>query len=358
MRILMIIKWLHNSGAPKMFSWVANGLANQGHDVTVFTFHDYDGSTVTLSPKVRHIHKSLDGVGLIGKIKRIREEVKELKPDVSISFLLDSNVYNIFACVGTETKSVVCERSDPFKPHYYKLKFWKPWFRLADAAVFQLPKVAEFYSNIRGAKIVIPNPIINKGTTNCLPIENRSKKIVTHGRVDISQKRLDILVRAFALLHEHFPDYSLSIFGKDDNPDCGNVMRLKNLASELDIDENVIFEGETLTPYESIKDAKIWVLASDYEGIPNSLIEAMSIGLPCVATDCSPGGARFLINDAVNGYVVARGDVVGLYKKMRYLLENPIVADRIGNEAKKIKDLYSEKQILLQWENFLKQLCS
>lgn len=352
----MLIKWLHNSGAPKMFTWLANGLAEQGHNVTVYTYQQHDDDTVKFSNKVHHIHKSLDNAVFLEKIKCVRNVIKEQDPDISISFLLDANVYNMFACYGLRTKSVVCERNDPFKPHYYKLKFWKPWFRLADGAVFQLPKVAEYYSNIKKHTAVIPNPIIDRDNIKCLPIEKRNKRIVTHGRLDIEQKRHDILIKAFAKLHKEFPEYTLSIYGKDDSGKRKNERMLKALIDELGLEKSVKLEGETKTPKESIRDAILWVMTSDFEGIPNALIEAMSIGLPCVATDCRPGGARLLIKDGVNGYIVRKGDISALYEKMRYIILNADEAEKIGKNAIEIRNTFNENNIIQMWVKYLQEL--
>ena len=347
----MLIKWLHNSGAPKMFMWLANSLAERGHEVLICTYQNqYEG---TLSPLVKHLDFTNEKRGFFGRIKRIRRIVREYDADVSISFLLDANVYNMFACYGLKTKSIVCERNDPFKPHYWKLKFWKPWFRLADGAVFQLPKVAEYYSCIKGETAVIPNPIIKKEMTDCMPFAIRGNRIVTHGRLDIEQKRQDILIMAFALLHEEYPDYTLSIYGGGEKR---NRKKLETLISMLQLADVVRLEGETLKPEEVIKDAKIWVMTSDFEGIPNALIEAMSVGLPCVATDCSPGGARLLIDDGKNGFVVPRGNHRAVYGKMKYLIEHADEAERMGKEASHIAERFAPEDIIKQWESYCKRL--
>lgn len=355
MRFFMLIKWLHNSGAPKMFMWLANALAKQGHEVMVCTYQNqYAGN---LSPSIKHIDFTNEQQGFYGKIKRIRQIIRDFDADVSISFLLDANVYNTFACYGLRTKSVICERNDPFKPHYYKLKFWKPWFRFADGAVFQLPKVAEYYSNIKKNTAIIPNPIIDKDNIVCNPIDLRRKRVVTHGRLDNEQKRHDVLINAFAMLHRDFPEYTLSIYGKDDDESKKNETALKTQITESELEDCAILEGETMTPKESIKDSMLWVMTSDFEGIPNSLIEAMSMGLPCISTDCSPGGARFLIQNGVNGYLVKRGDAFALYEKMRFLIQNPQEAIRIGEEAMNIKHVYNEEHIINMWIKYLKELC-
>lgn len=351
MKIFMLIKWLHNSGAPKMFMWLANSLAERGHEVLVCTYQNqYEG---TLSPLVMHVDFSDEEQGFFGRIKRIRGIVKEFDADVSISFLLDANVYNMFACYGLRTKSIVCERNDPFKSHYWKLKFWKPWFRLADGAVFQLPKVAEYYSCIKGETAVIPNPIMKRSEVTSLPFADRRNLIVTHGRLDIEQKRQDVLIKAFAILHKDYPDYKLSIYGGGEVKDR---IRLEEMINMLHLAGVVKLEGESLHPEECIKDAKIWVITSDFEGIPNALIEAMTIGMPCVATDCSPGGARLLIDEGRNGFVVPRGDHKAVYRKMKYLIEHPNEADQIGKAASFIAEKFAPEGIINQWEEYCKRL--
>ena len=353
MKIFMLIKWLHNSGAPRMFAWLANGLAEKGHDVIVYTYHDYDGESVALSRKVHHIHQSLDGVGLMGKIKHIRGIIRKEDPDVSISFLLDANVFNLFSCYGLRTKSVVCERNDPFKPHYYKLYFWKPCFRLADGAVFQLPRVAEFYSNIKGVTAVIPNPVKKTDFVVSKAFLDRDNEIVTVGRIDIAQKRHDVLIKAFAKFHCNHPSYHLTIYGWGDEKD---VEKIKNIISELNLHDSVTLAGAVTDSTKRITNAKMFVLSSDFEGIPNALIEAMSVGLPCVSTDCRPGGAAILINNGVNGLLVPAGDVSALAQGMSYLVEYPGVADKLAKEATNISDRFSEDIILNKWEDYLKCL--
>lgn len=100
---------------------------------------------------------------------------------------------------------------------------------------------------------------------------------------------------------------------------------------------------------EHIKDAALFVLSSDYEGIPNALIEAMAIGLPCVSTDCSPGGARELINDGENGVIVDCGNSDALAKAMVLLLEDREKAQKMGINAKKICRRVDKELVCKRW---------
>ena len=346
----MVIKRLRYSGAYKMFMWLANVLCDRGHEVTVMTFMPND--IQTLNPKINWIkHDELEKKSIIKIIYILRHEINRIKPDVSISFLLDANVYNIFACIGLKTKSVISERNDPFKPGYRKLQFWKPWFRFANGAVYQLPKVAEYYSIIKAPTAVIPNPVLCKDNIELDSFSKRPNLINVLGRLDIFQKRHDILIEAFALFLKRYPSFTLVFYG--DGPDKEKMVQQ---IRKLGIENNVIFAGITNKPLEVMKTSKMYILTSDFEGIPNSLIEAMSIGLPCIATDCRPGGARLLIDNEKNGFIVPQGDADAIADKMKWFMQHPNEADKMGLEGTKIKNTFSEEIITNQWEDYLYKL--
>lgn len=349
MKILMIIRKLRYSGAYKMFMWLAKALADSGLDVTVCTWSNNDVDS--LPDNIKWIKLDLDGGGFFMVSRSIRKVVKEINADASISFLLDGNVYNTIGCMGRRTKSVVCERNDPFKPGYYKLKFWKPLFRFADGAVFQLPKVAEYYNNIKGLTAVIPNPVLSKGEYSLESFEKRPNIINVLGRLDVFQKRHDVMIDAFSIFVKHYPTFKLVFYG--DGPDKN---RMEAQIKRLGIESKIEFAGITNTPMDVMLSSKMFVLTSDFEGIPNSLIEAMSLGLPCISTDCRPGGAKFMIKDGANGFLVPTGNAQEIASKMLWYMKNSLEADRIGNEARKISKRFSENNIIDLWVKYLKKL--
>lgn len=332
-----------------MFMWLSKALADNGNEVTVCTWNKSD--VETLPSNIKWIQLNLDGNGFMSISRAIRKVVNYVDADVSISFLLDGNVYNTIGCMGRRTKSVICERNDPFKPGYYKLKFWKPLFRFADGAVFQLPKVAEYYNNIKGITTVIPNPVLSKGESNLESFENRPNVINVLGRLDLFQKRHDVMIEAFSIFVKQHPTYKLVFYG--DGPD---KHKMEDQVKRLGIEENVEFAGITNQPMEVMLSNKMFVLTSDFEGIPNSLIEAMSIGLPCISSDCRPGGAKFLIEDGMNGFLVPTNDAKAIADKMEWLVCNPTKANEIGQRAKQIVNKYSEAYITELWNKYLSKL--
>lgn len=107
---------------------------------------------------------------------------------------------------------------------------------------------------------------------------------------------------------------------------------------------------------EHLESVSMFVLSSDYEGMPNALIEAMALGLPCVTTDCSGGGAKFLIKDGVNGLLVPVRDVEALANAIDRVLSNTEFAVKISKEAKKIIQRLSPNVIYDKWEECIKSI--
>lgn len=351
MKILLTIKKLRYSGAYKMFMWVAQNLASQGFDITVYTYMKSD--VKSLGDKIHWIDEDLEGKNFLSQLIAFRKIVNEVGAECCISFLLDANLLNTLACIGTRTKSIICERNDPFKPKYYKLLFTKWIFRWADGAVFQLPKVKEYYNMIKGRTAIIPNPVPKGNDYNSIePFEKRSNKVVTLGRIDVAQKRHDILIKAFVEFHKIHPKYELEIYGDGHK---GDVKFIENLISELNAKSFVHLKGITDSPKKVLSESKFFVLSSDFEGIPNALIEAMTIGLPCISTDCRPGGAAILIKNKRNAIIVPPHNTEKLLEAMLYIAEHPIEADKMGKHARLISEEFSEEIIIKKWITYLNE---
>ena len=101
----------------------------------------------------------------------------------------------------------------------------------------------------------------------------------------------------------------------------------------------------------------MFIITSDFEGISNSLLEAMAAGLPCVSTDHTPGGARLLIQDHENGLLAPVADCEGLAAAMCEFAENPSLAEKCGNNAKDVVNRFDPQRIIDTWENYIISLC-
>ena len=136
------------------------------------------------------------------------------------------------------------------------------------------------------------------------------------------------LVRAFALVAERFPHLKLLLGG------VGDIPAIRQLASRLKVQERVLCPG-WLTPDRkstALANSTLFVLPSYAEGMPMSLLEAMSWGLPVVATPV--GGIPQLVKDGVNGLLITPGDVEGMAAAITRLMQDPALRERLGAAAR------------------------
>ena len=105
--------------------------------------------------------------------------------------------------------------------------------------------------------------------------------------------------------------------------------------------------------HDQIKDSAIYVLSSDFEGMPNSLMEAMSMGFPVISTDCPCGGPAELIQNGKNGILVPVGDSDKMAMEINRLIEEPGECLKLGKNAMKIGQTHSQDVIVQQWLKFL-----
>lgn len=355
MKILFTISCLSYGGAEKNLVLVANYLSER-HKVIICNFNEHE-TKQELDKKITCYDKNKEETkGKFGWITLRRNQYTFLKkiclsekPDIIVSFLAMPNALAVLCGKKLHIPVVISERADPFKQLSKLDKIIHVIYNQADGAVFQTNGARDFYSKkLQEKSKVIPNPVVNNYSEITHDYYNINKEIVSVGRFEIIQKRQDVLLKASKIVFEKYPEYKLIFWG--DGPDED---KLKELAKELQIENKVIFAGVTNSVLEKVNQSEIFVLSSDYEGIPNVLIEAMSIGMPCVATDCSPGGARMLLENGKNGKIVKCGSYQELAKNIMYFIENREKEKRYGIYAKKSVERFSYPLLMKQWEDYL-----
>jgi glycosyltransferase involved in cell wall biosynthesis len=151
------------------------------------------------------------------------------------------------------------------------------------------------------------------------------KTILYAGRILFAQKRLDMLVRAAAKISDQ--DFKLLIIGN--GPDAA---LLQEICRRLCLDDRVQALPAVTDTAPYLHAADIFILPSDYEGLSNSLLEAMASGLAIIATDIP--GNRELIEDGVTGILVPCGDEARLTAAIRALLHDDATAAAMGKRAR------------------------
>ena len=357
MRVLMVQTNIGYGGASKMMASVANALCEK-HDVTFLTFRS-DVVLQQLDPRVVHIHDELyknscKPIEMIGQIWALHRYLAKERFDIAIAFLHPSHYMLTLAAIGTGTKVVLSERGDPFSRKKQKNPFVhivEHIIHYADAYVFQS----------QGAMMGYPKRCREKGRVivNALPEKilpeydvREAKKVIAHvARFELIQKRQDVMLQAFAKFHSTHPDYSLHFVG--DGPD---EELMKEYAKELGVEADVVFHGAQNDVYQILKQSSIFVLTSDYEGLPNALLEAMRLGVPCISTDCSPGGARMVIEDGVNGYIVPCGAIDLLCRRICELADSAELRELFSERAPLIKERFSMEKVNEEWNSFVESL--
>lgn len=272
-----------------------------------------------------------------------RELLKRNKDCTAFGFLIRSNISMLMAAKGTGIKTVFCERNNPVRPDMPQniMRIRDKIYHRCTSAVFQTEEEMAYYTRIKGEKAVIPNPIKENLPERYLGV--RRHEIVNFCRMS-SQKNIPLLIDAFEILLQDHPDYTLRVYGEGPEKD-----NLKAYIKERHLEDKAYIEEFASDIHNRIKDAAMFVSTSDFEGLSNSMLEAMAIGLPTVCTDCDGGGARMMIEDHVNGLLVPKGDKQAVYHAMKEIVEDEALSDRLSKNAEKIKIKLSVDNIVKEW---------
>ena len=283
------------------------------------------------------------------KLEYFFSQQKETEQSTVISFMTIPNIITSALKKKFKYKLVLGEFTSPqleFSADAPENRLKRMYYPNADGFVFQTYEQQEFYTYLQGVeKKVIPNPIEDISVT---PFVGKRRKEIVNFCKHVRAKNLPLLIDAFARLVREYPDYTLVIYG--DGPGRSNT---EKCIAQHGIADKVILKPYAKNVLELIRESAMFVSSSDREGISNSMLEAMAIGLPTVCTDCPAGGARMFIDNYRNGLLVPVRDPEALYKAMKYIVDNPDEAEIMGKNAVEIRKKLEKSLILKQWLDFL-----
>ena len=259
-------------------------------------------------------------------------------------------IYVMPALKGSKAKIIVSERNDPrnFQGKTITKLVSRYLMSKADGFVFQTNDARDYYKKYKNKSVVIPNPVADVPVIlERLPNEQRDKVIVTAGRL-VPQKNHEMLIKAFGKIADRFPQYKLIIYGEGELKE-----KLQLLTKELGISNRVVFPGSVNDLHERIKNAELFVLSSNFEGMPNALMEAMAMGITCISTNCPCGGPKDLIDNGNNGYLIPVNDIDKCVDIITSVLDDKYEADRIGQNSLKTRDKYCSDVICSEWLNMV-----
>lgn len=170
----------------------------------------------------------------------------------------------------------------------------------------------------------------------------QNKTIVSTGRL-VDDKGFDVLIEAFARVASDLPGWKLHIYGE------GPAKKsLQNLIHVFGMENRVVLKGQTKDVRSALASSSFFVLSSKAEGLPMSLIEAQSCGLPCISTDCAPG-IREIVDDYKSGFVTPVGDVPVLSRQIRRLASDSAIFRSFSEHAFNTSIRFENETIKNQW---------
>ena len=356
MKICFCIGSLKFSGAENVIRYVAEQLIIRGYDVSAILMGNMpEKNEIIDNLKVENAIVLDKGIiGICRRINKIRSSLKKIKPDIFIIFNFSMAYTAIPATKGFKgLKVVACERNDPISvPRSKKRRYVRDFlFKHTDVCVSQTETIANYFRPFVKNNYVIPNPL-RANYVKCSRIEERKKIFATVARLDDYQKNQSMMIRAFAKVLKIHPEYQLHFLG------AGNDLeKYIQLVEKLGIEKSVKFLGDVSSPLETIKNYRAFLLTSNYEGMPNALMEAMAIGLPCISTDCNGGGAKALIRNGYNGIIIKRNDEEALERSILNLITDEQLCTTLGDNAYRINETLYGENIVDMWEDLCILLC-
>lgn len=350
-KIIFVTISMRGGGTERVISVLANHMVAIGYDVTIVMIAD---STIEykLDERIQTVCVSkATGGSLLGRLKRIMNMRKEFVKDAGAQIISMGTVANMFtlaASWGLRNPITISERNDPNRLNHRPIKKYEVimrnfLYRKAAKLVLQTPDVLNCFPDyLREKSAVIPNPV-----ASTLPKANiyeyREKSIMTAGRLT-EQKNHKLLIDAFCKFHAVHPEYCLNIYGKGELEE-----ELKSYVQDLGMNEHIHICGFCDDLYARLNISGMYVSSSDWEGISNSLLEALAMGIPTIATNCPVGGSRMFIKNMKNGILINTKDEKALTEAMLKIAEETDVARELSINAVKVREELAEDKIAVMW---------
>lgn len=302
-KVLCLIESLGSGGAERQMTGLACMLKGKGMDVVVTTYDTKDFYKNVLDEHGIKTAVASKSSSLLIRLIGIHNNIRSEKADVVISY---SRASSIIACLerilGKKYKLIVSERNTTQAlGKFERLKFF--FYKYADLIVpnsfSQEAFIKNNYPNLAPKVRVITNFV---ETDLFVPLEKKEYshlvKILVVARVS-EQKNVLNFIKAMKLVYDKQKDVLLEWYGSQSHKDY--FTNCKKLVSELELDEVISFKQPTTSILNAYQEADIFCLPSIYEGYPNVICEAMSVGLPIVCSNVCDN--PIIVKDGENGFL-------------------------------------------------------
>lgn len=363
-RILHVIASLDRAGAEKQLVLLARGLVQ----------HDFDVHVCALTrggPRAADLRQAAIPVRVLGKrwkadpfaLWRLRRHIRQLAPDLVHTWMFTANTYGRLAAMMARVGLLVAaERcADPWKS-WLQISLDRVLARRTQRIVANSRGVVDFYTRqglppgrfavIAGGVPAAVDPTTSRAELlRELGLPASVRLIGAVGRL-WPQKRVKDLIWAADLVHLINPDVRLLIIG--DGPQRRSLERFTRL---LEAEDHVRFLGERDDVWRIMPHLDVLWQGSQYEGLPNAILEAMAAAVPVVATDIS--GHRELVIPGQTGYLVGVGARAQRTHLTDKILRDPALASRLGSAGRQhVLQHFGVDSMVRQYVDLYEQLLS
>jgi glycosyltransferase involved in cell wall biosynthesis len=290
--VTLVLNCLRSGGAEKQLLWIAAEVVSFGHSCTILELTAGE-RTERIESMVRlvgnkgvQVLRAPTGCGAWNGLWRLRRYISESKPAIIWSWGLRADVITYASLFGNAAcKRVMSIRSAKAYIGWMNVRIRDLLLRRCDGVVSNTHAgiVLSGISGIRGLRYwVLPNSVaVETGTVANLPAVQPAKWVlVMLGNIKIKTKGYDIAAQmALSLREKNFP-FELRIAGRPDE-----LPELETLFERLRVSNYVRFYGEVSRPEVFLQEGHLYILLSRFEGMPNTLLEALNLGLPAIATE-------------------------------------------------------------------------
>lgn len=355
-KIIFYISSLAKGGAQRVILNLSESLTEKGHKVLIVTTavaeEEYD-----LPKKVERMISDITEeeitqnriTNFIKRFLKLRKIWKKENPDIIVSFIGKNNFMALLTAWGLAVPVITSVRGEPKEEYYNKITGFlaKTLMGKSSGIILQTEDAKVYFPKwIQKKTVILENPL-NPVFVDEYYEGERENKIVSVGRID-ANKNQKLIIDAFCEIAEEFPKVNLVLYG-----DGEEKQTLIKQAQESAFKDRIFFPGNISNVKEEIQKAKIFVLSSNTEGMPNALMEALALGIPCVSTDCPCGGPRILMEKKDNGFLVAVGDKEAMAQAIKRLLSDDILWKEYSRNAYEITKNLHPEVVNGKWEEYL-----
>lgn len=355
MKVLFYINVLGGGGAERVIVNLANQFSRKDNTQVVLVASYPIDSEYFINSSVHKIYLDEDKrickknfcIRNLNYVKRLKKLINNEAPDTVVSFMAEPNIRMLIATMGMKHKKIISVRNDPIREYNNIVAkfFAKMFFGLADTIVFQTDEAKRFFNRkVQKKSVIIMNQIDGK-FFDSEPVETR-RNIVTAGRLT-NQKNHKLLIDAFSKISDLVSD-DLIIYGEGELKE-----ELNKYIEQIGLSHRIKLPGATNNIFDVLRSSKMFVLSSDYEGMPNALLESMAMGVPCISTDCPCGGPRMVICNGINGILVPVNDIDAMAEGMLSLINDEDLQRSFSFESRATMANFRPENIIHEWEKVI-----